>query len=168
VTPESSVEDLVDRVHRALLGQGATVAVAESLTGGLLCGVLTGRAGASRVVRGGVVAYATDLKQTVLGVDADLLSQVGAVDEAVARAMAAGARARLGSTYGLATTGVAGPDPQDGRAPGEVYVAVHGPDGASTLRLDLSGDRSEIRAGAVAGALQLLLDALGGTGKPDR
>jgi nicotinamide-nucleotide amidase len=114
----------------ALSEQGQTVAVAESLTGGLLCSTLVEVPGASAVVRGGVVAYATELKHRLLGVDADLLAGNGAVDPDVAAQMALGVRDRLGADWGLATTGVAGPDPQDGIQPGRVYVAVAGPLGA--------------------------------------
>jgi nicotinamide-nucleotide amidase len=149
-----------DEVHQALLARGETLAVAESLTGGLLGAALTEVPGVSATFRGGVVAYATELKAGLLGVDAALLARVGPVDPEVAARMAAGARERLRATYGLATTGVAGPDPQDGHPPGEVYVAVSGPGGELQQRLDLSGDRAAVRAGAVTGALRLLADVL--------
>ncbi len=144
----------------------STVAVAESLTGGLVCARLVDVPGASAVVRGGVVAYATDLKHRLLGVDDALLARVGAVDPEVAAWMAAGVRDRLGADYGLATTGVAGPDPQDGHRPGTVHVAVcgrlgSGPTGARVASLALPGDRAEVRAGAVEAVLRLLLDLLG-------
>ncbi len=96
----------------------------------------------------------------LLGVDADLLAQRGPVDAEVAAAMADGVRARLAATYGLATTGVAGPDPQDGHPPGEVHVAVAGPEGVRAVRLDLAGDRAEVRAAGVHAALVLLRDTL--------
>jgi PncC family amidohydrolase len=95
----------------ALVAVGATVAVAESLTGGLLTAALTEPAGASKAVRGGLVVYATDLKATLAGVPVPLLHAEGAVSPDVAGALAAGARDRLGATYGLGVTGVAGPDP---------------------------------------------------------
>ena len=94
---------------------GATVAVAESLTGGLLAAALVAVPGASRCFRGSVTAYATDLKASVLGVDAGLLAARGAVDAEVAGQMAEGVRRLMGADYGVATTGVAGPDPQDGQ-----------------------------------------------------
>ena len=150
-----STHELAAQVHAALLARGATVAVAESLTGGALGAALTGVAGVSATFRGGVVAYATDLKASVLGVDADLLARVGAVDAEVARQMAVGVRERLAATYGLATTGVAGPDPQDGHPPGEVHVAWAGPDGVVAVHLTLAGDRSQVRAEAVRRALAL-------------
>ena len=151
---------LADEVHQALLARGQTLAVAESLTGGLLGAAITGVPGASATFRGGVVAYATELKTALLGVDAGLLGRVGPVDPGVAAAMAVGVRERLGATYGLATTGVAGPDPQDGRLPGEVYVAVSGPGGELPRRLELAGDRAAVRDAAVTGALALLADVL--------
>ena len=143
-------------IHARLLGLGATVAVAESLTGGLLTAALTEPAGASATVRGGLVVYATDLKASLAGVDADLLAARGAVDGQVARALACGARTRLGATYGLGVTGVAGPDPQDGRAVGTVYGAVAGPTDELVESWALSGSRAEIRAAAVENCLELL------------
>jgi nicotinamide-nucleotide amidase len=135
---------------------GATVAVAESLTGGLLTATLTETAGASATVRGGLVVYATDLKATLAGVDPELLAERGAVDSDVAAALAHGARARLGATYGVGVTGVAGPDEQDGRPVGTVFAAVAGPDGVVTTRAQLAGDRREVRAAAVQVCLDLL------------
>jgi nicotinamide-nucleotide amidase len=115
------------RLVFALSEHGQTVAVAESLTGGMLCSALVDVPGASAVVRGGVVSYATDLKHRLLGVDAGLLAANGPVDPDVAAQMAHGVRERLGADWGVATTGVAGPDPQDGIPAGTVYVAVAGP-----------------------------------------
>ena len=108
----------------ALTAAGLTVAVAESLTGGSVVEALVRVPGASACVRGGVVAYATDLKATLLGVPADLLAERGPVDPDVAAAMADGVRRRLGADLGVATTGVAGPEPQGGRPVGTFYVAV--------------------------------------------
>lgn len=99
------------RLLAVMEGRGWTLAVAESLTGGAVCARLVDVPGASRVLRGGVTAYATDLKASLLGVDDELLAARGAVDPDVAAAMAAGVRERLGADVGLATTGVAGPDP---------------------------------------------------------
>lgn len=148
--------DLVARLTAA----GQTVAVAESLTGGLVVAALTDVAGASAVVRGGVLAYATDLKAQVLGVDEVLLAKVGAVDSEVAEQMAGGVRSLMGATYGLATTGVAGPDPLDGKPIGTVYVAVVGPGSSRVRALSLSGDRGDIRAQSVLAALALLTEEL--------
>lgn len=148
--------DVVARLTAA----GQTVAVAESLTGGLVCAALTEVAGASVVVRGAVVAYASDLKAQVLGVDEALLARAGAVDPGVAERMAAGVRSLTGSTYGLATTGVAGPDMADGKPVGTVYVALAGPGSSRVCALALAGDRAGIRAQTVRAALTLLADEL--------
>jgi nicotinamide-nucleotide amidase len=124
---------------------------------------MTGETPAAKAVavfRGGVVAYATQLKHELLGVDADLLAAKGAVDPDVALQMASGVRQRLGATWGVATTGVAGPEPQDGVPPGVVYVAVDGPGTQRVARHDLDGDREQIRGGACERALQLLLSEL--------
>nr|WP_240929951.1 CinA family protein [Streptomyces coryli] len=143
-------------------GHDLTLAVAESLTGGLVAAALTAVPGASRAFRGSVTAYATEVKRDVLGVPGELLAERGAVDSDVARQMAAGVRWRLGADWGLATTGVAGPDAQDGQQVGTVFVAVAGPQGhARTVRLALDGDRREIREAAVAEALGLLGEELG-------
>lgn len=151
----------VAAVIATLADRSQTVGCAESLTGGLLTARLVDVPGASAVVRGGVVSYATDLKTSVLGVDADLLREHGAVDPEVARQMAAGARRVLGADWGVATTGVAGPDPQDGMPVGLVYVAVAGPDAEAVETLNLDGNRAAVRLGAVAGALGLLARQLG-------
>ena len=144
--------DLVSR----LTGRGETVASAESLTGGLVAAALTDVPGSSAVVRGGVVAYSSEVKAGVLGVDAGLLATVGAVDATVAEQMACGVRDRLGATYGLATTGVAGPDPSEGKAVGTVFVAVAGPRTTRVRSLLLDGDRPAIRRQSVAAVLELL------------
>ncbi|CAL9423732.1 Putative competence-damage inducible protein [Streptomyces sp. enrichment culture] len=157
-------------VVRLLKVSGETVAVAESLTGGLVAAQLTSVPGASKVFRGSVTAYATELKHELLGVDAAVLAARGAVDPQVAAEMAAGVRKALGADWGVATTGVAGPDPQDGQAVGTVFVAVHGPDGAATgsapggkvEALRLNGDRAEIRRESVRSVLALLLRELAG------
>jgi nicotinamide-nucleotide amidase len=160
--PEPAAAELV----RALAARGETIAVAESLTGGALASALVEVPGVSAVLRGGVVAYATDLKHTLLGVDAELLAREGAVHPEVAVQMADGVRARLGAAWGMATTGVAGPDPQDGRPPGRVFVAVSGPAGPLVERLDLPGGRAQVRAGSVDAVLALLGRALEGAVQP--
>ncbi|MGM1058052.1 CinA family protein [Saccharothrix sp. Mg75] len=143
-------------VVRALRERGETVATAESLTAGLVTAALTAVPGASAVVRGGLVVYATDLKHSLAGVAADLLAEHGAVHPEVARQLAAGARERCGATWGLGLTGVAGPDPQDGAPPGTVHLGLSGPPGSFTRTLTLGGDRHEIRARSAEGALDLL------------
>lgn len=153
----------VERVVELLLGRRQTLAVAESLTGGLLAATLVEVAGVSAVFRGGLVTYATDLKTALAGVPADLLKERGPVDAEVAAAMARGARGRCIADWGLGTTGVAGPLPQDGVAPGTVYIAVAGPDGqAQTRLLRLAGDRPEVRRATVTAALDLLVAQLTG------
>jgi nicotinamide-nucleotide amidase len=149
-------------VHEQLAASGATVAVAESLTGGLLGAALTDMAGSSKTFRGGVTAYATDLKAELLGVDTALLDRVGAVHPSVAGQMAAGVRARLSATYGVATTGVAGPQPQDGRPAGMVHVAIAGPQAVQVASPTLVGDRESIRRLTVVHALDLLRRVVGG------
>lgn len=150
---------------RLLEAEGASLAVAESLTGGLVAAEITSVPGASRTFRGSVTAYATELKRDLLGVDAALLDSRGAVDPLVAEEMAQGVRARLGAVWGLATTGVAGPDPQDGNPVGTVYTAVAGPGGTRVASLRLDGDRAAIRAATVTASLELLVDALHAAGK---
>jgi nicotinamide-nucleotide amidase len=147
-------------VHARLGAIGATVAVAESLTGGLLCAALTETAGASATVRGGLVVYATDLKSRLAGVSEALLAQRGAVDPEVALALARGARTRLDATFGLGVTGVAGPDAQDAKPVGTVFAAVAGPHGEVVGEHRLSGGRAAIRAAAVQVCLDLLLAEL--------
>ncbi|MER6037539.1 CinA family protein [Streptomyces sp. NPDC001835] len=155
---------------RLLTVRGESLAVAESLTGGLVAAEITAVPGASNVFRGSVTAYATEVKRRLLGVDATLLAERGAVDPQVAAEMAAGVRRALGADWGLATTGVAGPDPQDGQPVGTVFVAVDGPltahrgsaGGGKVEALRLNGDRAEIRMESVRSVLALLLNELAG------
>ncbi|MFD4970633.1 CinA family protein [Streptomyces sp. NPDC058424] len=157
-------------VVRLLTVRGETVAVAESLTGGLVAAEITAVPGASKVFRGSVTAYATELKHRLLGVDATLLAERGAVDPQVAAQMAAGVRKALEADWGIATTGVAGPDPQDGQPVGTVFVAVAGPRvaetgderGGKTSALRLNGGRAEIRMESVRSVLALLLEQIAG------
>jgi nicotinamide-nucleotide amidase len=143
-----------------LVGRGQTVATAESLTGGLVAAALTSVAGSSAVFVGGIVAYATSLKATLLGVPAGLLAEHGPVHQDVAAAMATGVRARLGADYGLATTGVAGPGPAEGKPAGTVFVAVSGPAKTVVSGLSLPGDRAAVRTASVEAVLLLLVSAL--------
>ncbi|MCX5393569.1 CinA family protein [Streptomyces sp. NPDC006482] len=158
------------RVLALLAERGDTLAVAESLTGGLVAAELTGVPGASKSFRGSVTAYATVLKHELLGVDKALLAERGAVDPEVALQMAAGVRVRLGVDWGVSTTGVAGPEPQDGQAVGTVYVAVAGPAGTSAgagkvVSLRLNGDRADIRRESVRSVLTLLHEELSGNAR---
>lgn len=149
-------ETLPATVLRLLAERGQSVAVAESLTGGALASALVDIEGASTAFRGGIVAYATELKTALLGVDAELLGSGGPVQASVALAMARGVRARLDATFGLATTGVAGPDPVDGVPAGTVYLAVSGPGGETSVPLEFIGGRDMVRRASVVHALDLL------------
>ncbi len=143
--------------HGALRACAGTVATAESLTGGSLGAALTDVAGASATYRGGVIAYATELKAELLGVPVPLLSEHGAVHRDVATAMARGVHERLVATFGLAVTGVAGPEPQDGQPVGTVFVAIAGPDQqAEVAKLRFAGERGQVRERTVEEALRLL------------
>ncbi|MGW1057742.1 CinA family protein [Micromonospora rubida] len=142
-------------VHR-LAQRHETLATVESLTGGLLSASIVEIAGVSGVYRGGLIVYATELKTWLAGVPEDLLADRGPVDPDVALALAEGGRRRCGADWGLATTGVAGPQPQGGKPVGLVYVAVAGPGGAEVTRLDLDGGRDHIRSATVIEALRLL------------
>lgn len=160
------LSDPTTAVVRALIERGLTVAVAESLTGGLLTAELTRVPGASAAVLGGAIVYATELKRTLLGVDAALLAAEGPVHPEVARQLADGVRERLAvasrpADLGVATTGVAGPDPQGGRAVGTVFVAVSSAAGTRAVELALAGDRDEIREQTVACAVRELAVQLG-------
>jgi nicotinamide-nucleotide amidase len=145
-----------DLIH-TLIERGVTVAVAESLTGGLVVAELVSVPGASIVVRGGIVAYATELKHDLLGVDAALLAADGPIQAAVAEQMASGVRVRLTADVGLATTGVAGPDPQDGHPPGEVWIAIATATDVRSVHLELGGDRAAIRRETVDAVIELAL-----------
>ena len=148
-----------------LAGRGLTLAVAESLTGGLVTAEIVSVPGASAVLAGGVVAYDTAIKRSVLGVDAGLLAERGAVDGEVARQMADRVRTVLAvdgraADAGLSTTGVAGPDPQDGHPPGTVFVGVALGGRVESFALALAGDRAAIRSATVAEALSRLASAI--------
>lgn len=147
---------LAAELTRALEARGESVSTAESLTGGLLCAHLTAVPGASASVRGGVVAYMTDVKNSVVGIDEALLREYGAVSAQTATALAQNARRMFGSTWAMSTTGVAGPTEQEGQAVGTVYVAAAGPQVHAVARLQLEGDRDRIREQSCAAALGVL------------
>lgn len=156
-------------VVTTLRERSQTIATAESLTGGLVGAALTDVAGASVVYRGGLIPYATDLKAELAGVSAQVLSTDGPVAASTAAQLAHGAARVCRANWGLATTGVAGPQPQDGHPVGQVFVAVAGPiepqssDGESAVKvreLTLSGNRATIRRRTVAAVLELLLESL--------
>jgi nicotinamide-nucleotide amidase len=153
------------RLVAGLTDGGLTIAIAESLTGGLLTAELVSVPGASATLVGGVVAYATELKASLVGVDVELLAARGAVDPEIAAQLADRVRrtcavAGRPADLGLATTGVAGPDPQDGRPPGTVYLGVASPRGVRSVELTLSGDRASIRRTTVERAVHEALAEL--------
>ncbi len=154
--------DLAAEVISLLTQRRETLATAESLTGGLLGAMLTGVPGASQVYRGGVISYATDLKGSLAGVSAGTLTRHGPVAHETAEEMARGVAERCASRYGLAVTGVAGPEAQDSHPVGQVFVAlaVVGRDAAFVEEHQLSGSRAEIRDGTARLALRLLADHL--------
>ncbi|AZS43377.1 Putative competence-damage inducible protein [Microbacterium oleivorans] len=158
--PRSDPERLVERLKEL----GWTLGVAESLTGGLVAASVVSVSGASAVFRGGIVAYATELKERLLGVDATLLDAHGPVHPRVARQMAEGIRRAVGddepADVGIATTGIAGPVSSDGQPVGTVHIAVSTPLGSRVESLILEGDRDEIRTAAAARAILLAVEAL--------
>ena len=147
---------------RLLRDQGLLLASAESLTGGGLGARVTSVPGASAAYLGGVVSYATEVKQGLLGVPADVVERDGVVSAACAEAMAAAVRDLLGADVGVSTTGVAGPDPQEGKPVGLVYVGCADSRGVVAVEHHLSGDREAVRAAAVDAALAVVRDRLSG------
>lgn len=137
-----------------------TVGVAESLTGGSVTAALVAQPGASAVLHAGIVSYTNEMKTSLLGVDADLLAERGSVDPEVATAMAHGVRRTAGVDLGLATTGVAGPEPHDGKPVGTVFIAVSGPGVERCVELALDGHRDQIRQQSTYEILELAADVL--------
>jgi nicotinamide-nucleotide amidase len=151
-----------DDLLALLRAEGATLATAESLTGGRLAAEITSVPGASASYVGGVVAYATRVKQQLLGVPDAVVAEHGVVSTECASAMAAGVRDALGATWALSTTGVAGPDEQEGRPVGTVFVGLAGPDGARAVALSFGGDRAAVQDQTVARAIATLVWKLRG------
>ena len=154
-----------ERLVARLTELGWTLGVAESLTGGLVLSSIVDVAGSSHVLRGGVVAYATDLKAALLGVDETLLAAHGPVHPRVARQMAEGVRRTVAGAgeaadVGIATTGIAGPVSPDGQPVGTVHLAVATALGSRVESLRLTGGRASIRAEAAARAIRMALEAL--------
>ena len=150
------------RVHALLQELGQTVATAESLTGGRLAALLTGAPGASKSYLGGVVAYATSVKVSVLGVPPEVVERYGVISSECALAMARGAASVTGAAWGIGTTGVAGPEGQDGHPPGTVHVGLVGPGATRALALELVGGRETIQDRTCQTALSALEDMLSG------
>lgn len=149
-----------------LRSRGLTIAAAESLTGGLLVAALVAIPGASRVVRGGLVAYSSDLKRSLLGVRPELLNEFGPVHPDVARQMAIGVRALLAvdsraADVGISTTGVAGPGPQGAHPAGTAFVGLSMGSETRVIALSLRGSRETIRSAVVSESLLALEQWLG-------
>jgi PncC family amidohydrolase len=153
--------DTASALLTRLIDQERTIATAESLTGGGVGSALTAAPGSSQAYVGGVVSYATRVKIELLRVPASLVEQHGVVSEQCARAMAQGVRRLLGTDVGVATTGVAGPERQEGQPPGRVFVAVADEDGEEVSELQLEGEREAIRIAAVEAALDLVARRIG-------
>lgn len=157
---------LAERLQGVCLGRGLTVALAESCTGGLVAASVTEVAGSSGYFLGGVVAYANDAKEALLGVPGPALAAHGAVSAQVAKQMAQGARSRIGADLAAAITGIAGPDGGSAEKPvGLVYVGLAREDGVEVRRLQLAGDRAGIREDAARAALEWLVEAAEGAGR---
>lgn len=156
---------LAAAIQAACAARGLTVATAESCTGGLVAHAITELPGSSAHFRGGVVAYANDVKERELGVPPAVVGAHGAVSAQVARAMAEGVRRALACDLGVAVTGIAGPDGGSDEKPvGLTYVAVAGPDGVAVRRHLWTGDRRANKLASAGAALELLLDAVGRAG----
>lgn len=155
----NEVAELAARLHKILTGTGATLAVAESCTGGKIAAAITSVPGSSAYFKGGVVAYANEAKTALLEVDPELIERNGAVDAAVAEQMAQGARKAFGASFAVATTGIAGPDGGTEERPvGLVYIATACPRGADSRRFVFAGDRNQVRIQAAKKALEMLLE----------
>lgn len=162
---EDELVALAERLQGLCLGRGLTVATAESCTGGLVGAVITSIAGSSGYYRGGVVAYADDVKLAMLDVGPDPLAAHGAVSAQVAVAMAQGARARVGSDLAVSVTGIAGPEGGTSTKPvGLTYIGLATPDGVEVRRHLFHGDREANRRAATAEALVRLVEAAQGQG----
>ncbi len=149
-----------DVAHSRLVERGATVATAESLTGGLIGVLLTEAPATSVTFRGGLIVYGSDTKNHMAGVDDRLLAEHGPVHPAVAEQLAVGARSRVDADYGVGVTGVAGPGTQGGRPVGEVHVGIASDQGVSSREYHFDGNRDAIRTAAAAAALAALVAAL--------
>ena len=150
------MSDLSAKVIDLLRERRETISCAESITGGALTAALVSVSGASDVLLGSIVAYSKEIKISQLGLSAELINDKGLVSKEVAIAMAKGARQRLGSSWAISSTGSAGPTALDGSSPGEIWIAILGPDRQESVKLSLNGARQEVISGAVESALTLL------------
>ncbi|MFC0581470.1 CinA family protein [Micrococcoides hystricis] len=151
-----------------LVRRGARIATAESLTAGQLAATIANVPGASATLAGGLVSYNNDIKHRLLNVDDALLSTHGAVCADVARQMAEGAAAQFNVDYALSTTGVAGPEPHQGKAVGTVFIGIHTPEGSWAEEYNFTGNRDQIRQATVVSALALLVRELTGSSSQAR
>jgi len=154
------VNDLAYELIQKLGQRHLTISVAESLTGGLVAASLTQIPGASAVFKGGIIAYGDEIKQQVLKVDSALITKFTSISEPVAQSMATNIREIMNTDIGIATTGVAGPDKSDGFAPGIVFVAISIGDHKICQKLELVGDRTQIRDQSVNEIFKLTLSQL--------
>jgi PncC family amidohydrolase len=157
MTTSGNVDQLAHDLVRKLIESGRTFSTAESLTGGLISAAITSVPGSSEIFYGGIVAYSVAVKVNLLGVSQDDISH-GVVSEQVAGAMARGAMKASGSDLAVSCTGVAGPGPQDGIAPGTVWVACASNSQLNTQFLQLTGDREQVRTQTLAASLALALN----------
>ena len=158
-----SLNQSAQEILELLRSSQSTLATAESITGGLISGALTDIPGSSDVFLGGVVAYSAAAKSSLLGVDRELMTRHGVVSAEVASAMAQGALHAFGSSWAIATTGVAGPGASEGVAAGTIWIAVaHAGDAPESQLLLLSGDRQQVRSETIARAFTLFTRILRG------
>jgi len=150
------MSDLAAKVIDLLRERRQSISCAESITGGALTAALVSVSGASDVLLGSIVAYSKEIKISQLGLSAELIDDKGLVSKEVAIAMAKGARQRLGSNWAISSTGSAGPTALDGSSPGEIWIAILGPDRQESVKYSLNGARQEVISGAVESALTLL------------
>ena len=150
------MSDLAAKVIDLLRERRQSISCAESITGGALTAALVSVSGASEVLLGSIVAYSKEIKISQLGLSAELIDDKGLVSKEVAIAMAKGARQRLGSSWAISSTGSAGPTALDGSTPGEIWIAILGPDRQESMKYSLNGARQEVINGAVESALTLL------------
>ena len=150
------MSDLAAKVIDLLRERRESISCAESITGGALTAALVSVSGASDVLLGSIVAYSKEMKINQLGLSAELITEKGLVSKEVALEMAKGARQKLGSSWAISSTGSAGPRALDGSSPGEIWIAIVGPDRQESMKLSLNGARQEVISGAVESALTLL------------
>jgi nicotinamide-nucleotide amidase len=149
----SPIQKLSETIVKTLTLRGETISTAESITGGLIGGAITGVPGSSEVFLGGVISYSNQMKKDELGITAADIKKVGVVSEAIAVAMALAIQKRTKSTWAISSTGVAGPGPIDGIPAGTVWIAIAGPKIAQGIELSIAGKREIVRLGAVESAL---------------